>query len=381
MSVSSSVSDTGRTAREEVTAMVTAVGGASVGEQVLKALRLAGGYRVIGADMGAHHVNFDRVDEAYVLPPATDPNYVEAVLTVAQARGADVLFPGSEAELRVLSRHRDEVADAGVLLPIGPREVIETGMDKLATAAFLDDHGFAHPRFARVTPEEISEVDWFPVVVKPAVGGGGSVDCYMAQTPRELACLAELMGDRTGHLMVQEYVGTPEAEFTVGVLHDLDGGFVNSIAIRRELKSVLNVRMRVENRTGRDDLGPTLVLSSGFSHGSVERDEAVLSQCEAIAAALGTRGPLNIQCRVVDGIVQIFEINPRYSGTTSLRAMVGYNEPDLMIRRHLLGEELPVRFPYRTGRIHRRLVESFVSEVPAPAWTEAAAPLAEVTSA
>jgi carbamoyl-phosphate synthase large subunit len=347
---------------------------------VLKALRLAGGYRVIGADMGAHHVNFERVDEAYVLPAATDPSYLEAVLTVLQARGAQVLFPGSEAELRVLSRNREAIADAGVLLPIAPREVIETGMDKVATGRFLDEHGFAHPRFARVTPDEIAAIDWFPVVVKPAVGGGGSVDCYLAQSARELACLAELMQDRSGTLMVQEYVGTPEAEFTVGVLHDLDGNFVNSIAIRRELKSVLNVRTRVPNHTGRAELGPNLVLSSGFSHGTVERDREVLAQCEAIAAALGTRGPVNIQCRVVDGTVQIFEINPRYSGTSSLRAMVGYNEPDLMIRRHVLGEELQVRFPYRTGRIHRGLVENFVSDTPAPSWSEATPRLAAPTS-
>ena len=34
----------------------------------------------------------------------------------------------------------------------------------------------------------------------------------------------------------------------------------------------------------------------------------------------------------------MFEINPRFSGTTSLRAMVGYNEPDVLIRHHVLGE-------------------------------------------
>jgi carbamoyl-phosphate synthase large subunit len=349
--------------------MITAVGDASVGEQILKALRIAGGYHIVGVDMGRHQVNFARVDEAFVVPPASDPSYLEAVLTIADARGVQVLFPGSEPELRCLSEHREEVAAAGILLPIAPRSVIDTGMDKLRTAAFLADHGFAHPRFARISRAEIADVDWYPVVVKPAVGGGGSVDCYIAQTPRELECLAELMGDRAAGLMVQEYVGTPDAEFTVGVLHDLDGRFVNSIAIRRELQSVLNVRMRVPNRTTRSDLGPMLVISSGFSHGAVEHDAQVLAQCEAVAAALGARGPVNIQCRVVGGTVQVFEINPRYSGTTSLRAMVGYNEPDALVRRHLLGEELVTRFPYREGRIHRGLVETFVPEEAAPSWT------------
>lgn len=360
-----------RSQSRQVRAMITAIGGVSVGEQILKALRIAGGYHIVGVDMSDQCVNFEHVDESFTVPGAGDPAYLEAVLTIAEACGVQVLFPGSEPELRFLSEHREAVADAGILLPIAPRGVIDTGMDKLRTATFLDQHGFAHPRFARVDREDLHRIDWFPVVVKPAIGGGGSVDCYIAQSPRELECLAELMGDGASRMMVQEYVGTPDDEFTVGVLHDLDGQFVNSIAIRRELQSVLNVRLRVPNRTCRVELGPTLVLSSGFSHGQVDEFEEVRTQCEAVASALGARGPVNIQCRVVDGTVQIFEINPRYSGTTSLRAMVGYNEPDAMVRKHLLGEPLRVRAPYDKGRIHRSLIETLLPQTPAPPWTSA----------
>ncbi len=356
-------------ARPETTVLVTAVGGASVGEQILKALRRSGGYRIVGTDLNPRCVSFDRVDEAYTVPRASDSRYVEALLAVAASTGARVVFPGSEPELRTLSEHREHFSGAGLLLPIAPRSVIDTCMNKLRTAAFLRDHGFEFPRFAQITRDGIEQVDWFPVVVKPAVGGGGSADCYIAQSPRELRGLAELLGERTKAMMVQEYVGTPDAEFTVGVLHDLDGVFLNSIAIRRELHTQLNVRLRVPNRTSRTDLGPTLVVSSGYSHGEVGRFDDVTEQCEAVAAALEVRGPVNIQCRLVDGKIQIFEINPRFSGTTSLRAMVGYNEPDVIVRRHLLGEHIPQRFPYRTGTIHRSLTEAFVSETCARSWT------------
>jgi carbamoyl-phosphate synthase large subunit len=354
------------------TVLVTAVGGVGVGEQIVKALRIAGGYRIIGTDVNPHCVNFDVVDQAVVLPAASDPEYLEALLVTARAHGVEVVFPGSEPELKVLSAQRDLVADAGLLLPIAPRDVIDTCMDKLKTSAFLAAQGMDHPRFASVTMDSLAAIDWFPVVVKPAVGGGGSVDCYVAQSPRELACLAELMGGRSGTMMVQEYVGTPDCEFTVGVLHDLDGALVNSIAVHRDLHSQLNVRTRVANRTGRKELGPSLVLSSGYSHGTIGRFPDVTGPSERIAAALGVTGPVNVQCRLVDGVVKVFEINPRYSGTTSLRAMVGYNEPDLMIRRHLFGETLPLRFPYAAGTIHRSLIESFVREQAAPLWSATA---------
>jgi carbamoyl-phosphate synthase large subunit len=129
--------------------------------------------------------------------------------------------------------------------------------------------------------------------------------------------------------------------------------------------------MSVPNRTTRQELGERLVISSGFSHGYVERCPDVTEPCESIARALGAAGAINIQCRLVNGDVHVFEINPRLSGTTSLRAMVGYNEPDVLIRRHLLGEDVPARFVYETGRIHRSLMESFVPTEPGRAWKEA----------
>jgi len=59
---------------------------------------------------------------------------------------------------------------------------------------------------------------------------------------------------------------------------------------------------------------------------------------------------VNVQCRLVDGEVVVFEINPRFSGTTSLRAMVGYNEPDVLFRHHVLGEPIEPHFPYWRAR-------------------------------
>ena len=77
------------------TAMITAIGGVSVGEQILKALRIAGGYRIVGVDMSEQCVNFEHVDEAYVVPCAADPVYLEALLTIAEPRVAcRCSFPG-----------------------------------------------------------------------------------------------------------------------------------------------------------------------------------------------------------------------------------------------------------------------------------------------
>jgi carbamoyl-phosphate synthase large subunit len=351
--------------------LITAVGGGGVGEQILKALRMAGGYRIVGTDIRSRSAQFALVDEAITLPAARAPEYLEALLSVCAKLGVRAVLPGSEVELRLLSSERHQLEAAGLFLPVNPRSVIDTCLDKVATAGFLAAHGFETPRSVRVQAlEDLGVVDRFPVVLKPASGGGGSRDVYIAQTARELELIGEYILSRETDVMVQEYVGTPDQEYTVGVLHDMDGNFVNSIALRRLIQGQLHARAQIPNRTNRRELGDSLVISSGVSHGYIDDFPDVTGPCERIAAALGSRGPLNIQCRLVDGRVQVFEINPRFSGTTSIRAMVGFNEPDLLLRHHLLGEELDVRFPFRSALILRSLTEDIVADREALDWRQ-----------
>lgn len=364
-------------APDSVSVLVTAIGGGGHGEQILKALRLAQGrrYRVVGGDANPYCPQFADVDEAVCLPRADAPEFVDAALSVARRFGARAVFHGCEPELRVYSRERARFVREGILLPINPADVIDTCFDKKRTNEFLATNGFDPPRCVELMGlETAEEVDWFPVVVKPRRAGGGSKDCYIAQDRDQLALLVRYLGHngQTSGFIVQEYCGTADSEFTVGVLHDLDGNFLNSIAVRRELKSQLNVRTAVPNRSRRADLGDMLVISSGVSHGYVDRFPEVCGPCERIAAALGSRGALNIQCRLVDGQVKVFEINPRFSGTTSIRAMMGYNEPDCLLRRHLFGETVEPHFAYRSGLVLRSLSERVVPTEPAPDWKDVA---------
>ncbi len=346
--------------------LVTAIGGGGHGDQILKALRLAppGRYTIFGADSNPHCPQSALVERFFTLPLARDPNYMAVLMRTCKELDVQVLFHGCEPELLLFAANRRLIEDAGIFLPINDTALIQLCMDKAKTNARLSELGFPSTRYINVTSEsEFDTIDWFPVVVKPAVGGGGSANVYIAQDMKELKALAVYLGlgGVTKGFMIQEYVGTPEQEFTVGVLHDLEGNYVNAIAVKRHLNSGLSVRTSVVNRTGRQELGPRLVISSGVSQGDIGRYPEVTTQCRAIAESLGSRGPLNLQCRFVDGKVRIFEINPRFSGTTSLRAMTGLNEPDLLVRRHLLGQDIGQDAPYQEATILRSLAETLQS--------------------
>jgi carbamoyl-phosphate synthase large subunit len=353
---------------DPLTVMVTGVGGGGFGEQILKALRLARSpYRIVGTDMSPLSKGLTTVDQPLLLPPASDPGYMDCVLAACRKFGVRALFPGSEPELKVISRERLRVQQVGVFLPINPPEVIEIGLDKLRTAEALGALGFSVPRTIRIRSlSDLDQVTFNPVVLKPSVGGGGSANTLLAQSREELTAFAGHLLQVYPEFVVQEYVGRPEEEYTVGVLLSMEGELIHSIAVRRLILNALSNRMKVPNRSGHPDLGPILALSSGISQGEVGRFVHVTEPCERMAVALGCRGAVNIQCRWAGGRVVVFEINPRFSGTTSIRAMAGYNEPDLLIRRHLLGETIEPRFAYRSGFVLRGLEETFMEGPPPP---------------
>ncbi|MFQ5786507.1 MAG: ATP-grasp domain-containing protein, partial [Thermodesulfobacteriota bacterium] len=327
---------------EPIRVMVTGVGGGGLGEQILKALCIAETpYEIFGGDMSRYSAGLASVDHPYILPPADDREYVDTILRVCEQNQVRALFNGSEPELKVISRERKRFEDAGIFLPINPVEVIDICMDKSKTMAFLKNAGFTVPNFATI--KSINDLEQFgtlPAVIKPSQGSGGSSNIFIVQSRDELLTFGRYLLSIYPEFIVQAYVGTPEDEYTVGVLVDMTGVLINSIAVHRNILSRLGNRIKIPNRSGRLDLGPVLAISSGYSHGVVGPFPMVCQTCEKIAEKLGARGVINIQCRFVDGEAYIFEINPRFSGTTSLRAMVGCNEPDVLIRRHLLNENI-----------------------------------------
>ena len=347
-----------------ITVMVTGVGGGGHGEQIVKALRLGKvDYRIVGTDMSPFSKGLYEIDSPEIVPPASDPDYIGSLLRICERHGVAAVFHGSEPELNVLSRHRCEFANRGIFLPLNPQHVIDICMDKFKTCDFLKNAGFQTAAFRKVTSlKDLEDFDVLPAVLKPSVGGGGSANVFLAQTRQELQSFGGYLHAIYPEFMVQEYVGTPETEFTVGVLMSMDGELLNSIAVKRIIMTALSSRLKAPNRTARKELGTMLAISNGISQGAIDRFPDVTGPCERIATALGCRGAVNIQCRVMNGAVYPFEINPRFSGTTSLRAMVGYNEPDVLIRKHVLKQEIQPRFPYASGTILRGLSEVFIDK-------------------
>lgn len=355
-------------AEKKIKVLITAIGGNSVGYQLIKALKLAKTtkYIIYGADTKENAYQYSIVEKHVVLPNCNSKEYIKELLDFCKVNDIDVLLPGCEPEIKVLSGYRDLIKKNNIFMPITSQKVLDICLDKFLTNDFLKKNGFNYPITKIISSTcEIDSIDFFPIVLKPSVGGGGSQGVQIAQNALQLKSIIDYQNEVNSNqeYMVQEYVGTPEDEYTCGVLFDMNGVFINTIVLKRDLSSILSQRVVEKNITCKKNLGDNLIISSGVSQGEIGRFEHIGKICAEIGKKIGSVSTINIQCRYFEKKLYVFEINPRFSGTSSLRAMVGFNEADILIRQHFFKEDIESYFNYEEATITRTLEESFVNNV------------------
>lgn len=278
--------------------LVTGTGGGA-GQSVLKALQHSD-YAVIAADSEVLATGLYTTGKGYVIPYANSPTFIERLLAVCVAEGVRLIFPGLDAELSVLARHREAFAKNGVTLVVSEESVVRICDDKLATADFLRAQGLPFPRTWTLCDYAVDALS-FPLILKPKLGGARSKGVRVVKTAAELAkARAELDG---AAFVAQELIEGPE--YTCGTLI-LNGHCAGAIVMRRTLRD-----------------GDTY---KAF----VERDVMLETFVTDVANRLQPFGPCNFQLRVREGVPYLFEFNARCSGTTYCRALAGFNEPKMI---------------------------------------------------
>src|SRR4030095_3914412 len=209
----------------KINVLVTGSGGGGIGEQVIKCLRLATlDVFILGTDVTEVSKGRIDADEFLLAPMANTPEYLPFLLDQCAQKNIRALVPGSKGELKVLSANRQHFAEKGIALLVNSESVIQTCLDKNLSGNFLQENGFASPRSFRIAGEsDLSAIDVLPLVLKPSVGGGGSVNTMIAQTPEELKVFGKFLLSQYNEFIAQEYVGDAGSEYTVGVLSTREG--------------------------------------------------------------------------------------------------------------------------------------------------------------
>ena len=153
------------------------------------------------------------------------------------------------------------------------------------------------------------------LIIKP-VFGRGSQNIYKASNVAELKAILNYFDVMHTPYIIQEYIPDDHQEYTVGVLSDKKGLSARSIVMQRFL------------------------WGGATGYAKVIRHGAINKFCEDLAFQIRSTGPLNIQLRLDKNKKPlVFEINPRFSGSAPMRALAGFNEPDILLRNFHLDQK------------------------------------------
>jgi carbamoyl-phosphate synthase large subunit len=337
--------------KKAITVLVTGVGGGSVGRQIMKSLRLASHtYHIIGTDIVKESVGLQDADKAYLVPSAEKSRYISKILEICRKEKVGFIAPGTDKELFSITREKAIFLKHGITILANNHRLVKLCLDKGELFNYLKQHKIRIPEYQIINNVKDLKRTKFPVIIKPA-SGGGSKSIFVAESLQELKFFTEFLTSRKIKVIIQEYMWDYEEEYTVGVLRLDNGRIKRSIAMKRDLKGLSNKETYASKKSGKK-----IIISSGISQGTFSDYKEVRKACEKISDMLNSDGPINIQCRKTNDGIMPFEINPRFSGTTSLRSMVGFNEPDFMIR-YLLHHEIPPIKRITTTYVARDLVE------------------------
>lgn len=303
-------------------------GGSAVGQNILRALDpWRNDLRLVATSSVADEPALFKFDVARLVPEtaAGAAGFDRCVVNLLEAELPDLVIPCRDDDILYLASLRERLPALAPRLLCGNAASASVVADKWHSHEFCAAHGLPFAptlvKGAAVSPAAFVREQGFPLVAKPR-RGCASRDVLLLwnehQVERALAreryVIQRFLGDRR---IVGDYLQSIEAD-GVPLLHSFMGEKHSIQALVGPDGAVRDV-MATRNRK---DLRSRQVVPD-----AAPETLALGRRCAKALAALGWRGPLNIQCQQDgDGALWIHEFNGRFTGITADRCLLGHNE-------------------------------------------------------
>jgi carbamoyl-phosphate synthase large subunit len=322
---------------QDLPILITAVG-SELAFAIIKACRLFNRQvRLIGCDMADDVLGKYWCDDFELIPSAfQEEEYIASLSNIVEQRGIKIIIPTADAEFPVISKYKDHFLHKFAChILVNEPEEIERFNDKWLAAKWYSSHNIAAPRTILADDLEkakINLVEWeFPIIIKPRFGGGSRM-LFKAFSWEDIVKFYPLVPEP----IFQEYLSPDDEEYTAGTYRDSKNK-VYVIVLKRTLKFGMTYTAETVKRLDLEEFCMDLILKSNLI------------------------GSNNIQFRVTKNGPKVLETNPRFSGTTGIRAHFGFNDVNMWITDVMHLE--PIREPsVKAGKVLRYMHEEFILE-------------------
>lgn len=239
------------------------------------------------------------------VPFGNQPNYLKIIGSLVKKWKIDCIVPGADEELLPLKNFC--VSQPNILAVIPDKEFISVCLNKKKLMAVLAKIGIS-----RLLPYQTRTAVKYPAIIKP-IFGRGSREVHAVNSSSQLAGYLKLYNKKFYEVLIQPYIGGEE--YTVSVI-------VNN------LNKLIGV------------VPKKIILKKGITRAAVtEYNPLIKAVCKKIVDKMRPAGIFNVQLKVFENKVYIFEINPRLSTTAVLTDQAFGNEIELYFKyydKHIL---------------------------------------------
>ena len=308
-------------------------GGAPGAPGILHCLQQDSSLRITLADANPNAVGRHLHNSFLTIPFASDPSFIDAVLSLCRKENIRAIIPLVTKELIPFSQRKSDFEEAGINVLVSPAPSLEIANNKSRLYEFLQWRGMSVPNFRIVETVEqfiqaVEELGYpgQPICFKPSVSNGSrgfriisdevnQLDLLFNHKPSSVfISLADakkiLSTGKFPELLVSEWL--PGDEYSVDCLGNHG----------EQILAIPRLRKRMIN---------------GISvEGEIVKNDEIINYCAQIVKELQLHGNIGIQVKCSSiGKYLILEINPRVQGTIVAALGAGVNLPLLAIRQEL----------------------------------------------
>ncbi len=308
--------------------LVTCVG-SGVGQSVIDSLNMLREDYIIGGDMNRNVYATHFCDEFCFLPSFSSEKYLDYLLDLAKEKKVDLIIPGHDQELLILSKAVDRFHKENIEVLVSEPVIIEISRDKYLWYKYFKEKGCnIVPTFKVGEFKALPDSSIFPAIIKPA-GGSASQGISIVHDISEISQMSD-------NDIIQPYL-FPTKD---------DPNYNSILKAVNNRKFVQMSEISIQLIFGKDAKFKAIFISKNILKNGVPvfvdpiqpEDFEYLDEIMKfvpICEANGVKGPVNIQGRITEHGILFFEMNMRFTGITGNRAQLGFNEVKYLINNFL----------------------------------------------
>jgi carbamoyl-phosphate synthase large subunit len=248
---------------------------------------------LIGTDLEKNGMGNLIFDQIYRVPPTSNKNYLKIISKLSKS--VNLLIPSSEKEIVFFSKNEKKFKSK---ILINDKKIIDLFSNKLKTQKFLKKN---FKNFSLNFSSQLSEIKKskmsLPFFLKKKSGSGNQ----NYRIIKNKSDLKELKLYKQNEWVIEELLNKNSDEYTCAIIRIKD------------LKKIIIFNRKLHK------LGHTM-FADQFE------DKAIETDLLTIADKINLNGVINIQFKIQDNQIKIFDINPRISSTVKMRDLLGFKD-------------------------------------------------------